>query len=178
VSASNHKNSDDRPDDGAHVDAVWVPAFPGQRAPFQPGHELSLQHGAYSPRVIEPVANGIVEQLLADDQVAYLRVPAYRVSLWRYATAQARADLLHAFLIAHGDECQGCERCVGLEERWRILSTTAGKTAQRLGLDPLSRARLGKDVAQGRAADAAAIMAELHRLDLERKQTGEGGDES
>ena len=157
---------------------AWVPAFPGQRPPFQPGHELSLQYGAYSPRTFEPIAAGIVEQLLADDQVAYLRAPAYRVSVWRYATQQARTDLLHAFLVAHGDECQGCKRCVGLEERWRILSTTAGKTAQRLGLDPLSRARLGKDVAQGRAADAAAIMAELHRLDLERKQVDQGGGQA
>jgi len=158
--------------------AAWVPAFPGQRPPFPMGNELSLQYGAYSPRTIEPVAAGIVEQLLADDQVAYLRAPAYRVSVWRYATAQAREDLLHAFMVAHGDDCQGCKRCVGLEDRWRILSTTAGRTAQRLGLDPLSRARLGKDVAQGRAADAAAIMAELHRQELERKQAGQGGDGS
>lgn len=147
--------------------AEWVPAFPGQRPPFAPGntlgqrfapgHEVTLRHGAYSPRCIDDRAQEVAEQLLADDGVAFLREPAYRAALWRYAQRQARADLLHAFLLEHGEDCQGCRKCEGLEKRWREFDTAADKASQRLGLDPLSRARLGRDVAAA-TVDAASFL--------------------
>lgn len=145
----------------------WVPEFPGQRPPFGTGNQVALKYGAYSPKRVDARAEVVVHQLLEQPDVAFLRAPEYRAALWRYAQRQARADLLHAFLVEHGEECHGCERCESWERRWRELDTAAAKASERLGLDPLSRAKLGKDVAQGRQADAAAVMAELHRLERE-----------
>jgi hypothetical protein len=148
----------------------FEPAFPGQRPPFTPGHEVTLKHGAYSPRRTHPLAAVIVERLLEDPDVVFLRSPAYRAQVWRYAHRQARADLLWAWIVDHGEECQGCEQCLGWEVRWREFDTAAGKASERLGLDPLSRARLGKDVAQGRAADAAAELTRM-REEYERDRS-------
>lgn len=167
----------------------WVPEFPGQRPPFQPGNSLgftaghtkSLQHGVYSPRTIEPRARLVVDQLLEQPGVQYLQAPEYRASVWRYAQRQARADLMHDQLLAHAESCDGdaeCATCLSYERRWREFDTAAGKASERLGLDPLSRARLGKDVAQGRAADAAAIMAQLHRMEREGRIPPSGGASS
>ncbi|PKW25408.1 hypothetical protein [Phycicoccus duodecadis] len=155
----------------------WSPAFPNQRPPFAPGNTMSLRHGVYSPRRIGERAQTVVDQLLEQAGVGYLAAPEYRASVWRYAQRQARADLMHDRLLEHSESCEevaGCETCESLERRWREFDTAAAKASERLGLDPLSRARLGKDVAQGRQADAAAIMAELHRQELERNAGGEG----
>lgn len=46
-------------------------------------------------------------------------------------------------------------------ELLRKWMSTAQTYAARLGLDPLSAARLGKDVAQGRQADAAGELTRL-----------------
>lgn len=150
----------------------WTPAFPGQRPPFAPGNDLSLRHGVYSPRKIGERSAVVVAQLLEQPGVAYLQAPEYRASLWRYAQRQAKADLMHDRMLEHADTCAeiaGCQVCESLERRWREFDTAAAKASERLGLDPLSRARLGKDVAQGRAADAAAELSRM-REEAERAQ--------
>jgi len=150
----------------------WAPAFPGQRPPFAPGNDLSLRHGVYSPRKIGERSAVVVAQLLEQPGVGYLQAPEYRASLWRYAQRQAKADLMHDRMLEHAETCAeiaGCQVCESLERRWREFDTAAAKASERLGLDPLSRARLGKDVAQGRAADAAAELSRM-REEAERAQ--------
>lgn len=138
--------------------------------PAQPGNELALKHGAYSPKKTDERGREIVAQLvLAGGSVAYLAAPEYSAAVWRYAQRQARADLLHEHLLAHGETCTGCDRCLSWEERWRTFDLQAEKAAVQLGLTPLSRARLGRDVATGKAADAAA---ELTRMREEWERAG------
>lgn len=48
--------------------SVRMPAFPGQRPPFAPGHALSVRHGAYAREMrllpeAAPVAESIAAQL-------------------------------------------------------------------------------------------------------------------
>lgn len=75
----------------AEAPQEWVPEFPGQRPPFSPGNQVALKYGAYSPKRVDARAQVVVEQLLEQSDVAFLRAPEFRASLWRYAQRQARA---------------------------------------------------------------------------------------
>ncbi len=141
----------------------WTPEFPGQRPPFQRGHELSVQHGCYSPRRVDPLASELVDRMLSDVAVTFLQAPAYRPALWAWARAEAKCQLLEEYLDGRDDLAD--ERVIAAYRELHRAETRAANLRTQLGLTPLARARLGKDVAQARVADAAAVMAELHRLE-------------
>lgn len=156
----------------------WVPAFDGQRPPFQPGHELSILHGATSPRKVDPLARELVEQVLADEQAAHVRAPVYRYALWAWARAEAQCQLLTEFLARRGEEAGdgvGDLGAVRVRSAYLLLHRAEARaTTQRtrLGLDPLSRARLGKDIASGQL-DTARLMAELEQRDRAQAQSAQ-----
>jgi ketopantoate hydroxymethyltransferase len=62
------------------------------------------------------------------------------------------------------DSARGQTSTLELLRKWMATAQTA---AARIGLDPLSAARLGKDVAQGRQADVAG---ELTRMRLQHEE--------
>lgn len=165
---------------GVQAGGAWVPAFPGQRPPFQPGHELATHHGAYSPRRVDPLATELVERILDDDDVAYLRALSVRPALWAWAKAEARVQLLEEYLAGRG----GPDGVGDLEDRrtrsaWELLhraETRAESGRKQLGLDPLSRARLGRDVAQGRQADAAAELTRMREEHERAERARQEGD--
>jgi len=153
--------------------AEWVPEFEGQRPPFAPGHELSVQHGVYSPRKVDPLAEEIVSAVLADPMLIYLE--GYRPALWAWARAEAQVQLLTEYLAKRADS-DGLPdlddaRTVSAYRELHRAESRAESGRKRLGLDPLSRARLGKDVATGQAAamDVAAVMARLAELEAQGK---------
>jgi hypothetical protein len=144
----------------------WVPAFPGQRPPFPPGNQLSVRHGAYSPRRVEPVAAELLAAVLGEPPAGYLAEPVYRPALEAWAQAEARVRLLDEWvsgmpISVAAESRQGQVSPLELLRRWEA---TASSHRARLGLDPLSRARLGRDVAAARV-DVAALMAEMKRRD-------------
>lgn len=147
----------------------WSPVFPGQRPPLQPGHQLSLVHGAYSPQRVETMAAGIVKELLDSPSCpAHLRddPEAFAPLLELWGSAMAVCRLLRAALTT-GDVLAGLsEFTEGLETERRpamgqvnrktrvrrtgpILDalhrheTRAMNLSVRLGLDAASRARAG-----------------------------------
>ena len=126
-------------------------------APFQPGHTLTLTHGARSPRVLEPLAASFIESV--SESVTYLGDPSYRPAVERWAVAEARALLYERWLLDHEDleNPDGLEWCRNELHRWQ---KRASDEADRLGLTPLARARLGKDVAATKV-DIARLWAEL-----------------
>jgi hypothetical protein len=142
----------------------WTPAFEGQRPPFQPGHELSVQHGAYSPRKVDPIADELVRLVLADPDVPYLRAAAYRPALIAWARAEAQVQLLSEYLekaAAATDDGVGDLDLERVRTAYLLLhraEVRASSGRQRLGLDPLSRAKLGKDVAIGSAVAGRALQ--------------------
>jgi hypothetical protein len=149
----------------------FVPAFVGQRPPFAPGNELSLRHGVYSPRRVEPLVAQLVEQRLADDATAFLRQPAYRPALFSWARHEARVLLLDEWLQRHveaTDGCVGCKECEPKAEQLLKFEKSAAMQRGRLGLDPLSRARLGRHV--------VAAQVDMARL-LSRPQGDEDGND-
>lgn len=145
---------------------VWVPAFEGQRPPFQPGNKLAVTHGAFSPSRTDPIAHGFINELVADPATAYLGQPRFSAALWHWASAQAKVQLLEEWVAGMdiqdaADSERGKTSVLELLRKW---IATAQTQAARLGLDPLSAARLGKDVASTQV-DLATLLS---------KGTGQG----
>lgn len=141
--------------------------------PFTPGHELSTVHGAYSPRKVDPLARELVDLVLADPGCVHAQAGHYRPALWAWARAEAQVQLLTEYLTKRG-EATGDGIGDLDDERVRsayllLHRAEARATTQRtrLGLDPLSAARLGRDRAAA-SVDMARVMAELERRDRAR----------
>ena len=154
----------------------WVPEFEGQRPPFAPGNQLAVDggrppvHGAYSPRRVDPLARDLVDQLLADSTVRHAHALAYRSAVWAWARAEAQVQLLSEYLAAAGERAGdgvGDLESEAIRSAYLLLHRAESRAMTgraRLGLDPLSRARLGKDTAAGQL-DTARLMAELEKRD-------------
>lgn len=130
--------------------------------PFEPGNEVSLRHGIYSPRRVEPRAQELVEQVLADPGTAYLQASRWRAAVWAWARAETRVELLTEYL---ADQVGGA----GLDEEGNVSAalralakweSIALNHRARLGLDPLSAARLGRDTASA-TVDMAKLLSGL-----------------
>lgn len=155
----------------------WVPEFPGQRPPFQPGHELSMKHGAGSPRKRDPIAQALATELLLDESVAYLKAPRFAAAVQAWAVAEAKCALISNWVDSMPIEVaaeskQGQTSALELLRKWE---TTAQTHRTRLGLDPVSAAKLGKDVSQGRQADAATALTRM-RSEAEARRAAEAGE--
>jgi len=138
----------------------WTPEFPGQRPPFPAGNTLAVTHGAYSATRVDPIARRYIDELAQDDGLAYLQAPRFHAALWAWASAMAKVDLLTAWVDSMpieqaADSDKGQTSALELLRKWMA---TAQTQAARLGLDPLSAARLGKDIAGARQADAATLL--------------------
>lgn len=108
------------------------------------GNSISKKHGAWSDKIVDPVARDLVQIVLG--QVVYLADPSYEPAVWAWARAEARVLVLSTWLDENGtlDE-QGVPRpALGALKDFERLASSA---RARLGLDPLSRAQLGRDVA-------------------------------
>lgn len=142
--------------------------------PFEKGHELSMKHGAWSPRKVDPLATEMVERVTTD--LEWL-TPADMPAVWAWARAEAQVQLVTEYLIAAAEitgdgvgdlDADRVKAAYLLLHRAEARATT-GRT--RLGLDPLSRARLGRDVAAANV-DLAALMAEEHERRKAEETTG------
>lgn len=138
----------------------WTPEFEGQRPPFQPGNELAVTHGAYSSKRTDPIARRYIDELATDPGLEYLQAPRFHAALWAWASAMAKVELLQQWvddmpIQQAADSDRGKISALELLRKWMSTAQTA---ATRLGLDPLSAARLGKDIAGTRQADAATLL--------------------
>ncbi|WP_142026825.1 P27 family phage terminase small subunit [Blastococcus colisei] len=157
----------------------WTPAFPGQRPPFQPGHDLSTRHGAYSPRRVDPLATELVALVDADPAVAWLTA-ADRPALWAWARAEAQVQLLTEYLERAGEAAAdgvGDLDNDAVKSAYLLLHRAEARALSgraRLGLDPLSRARLGRDVAATQV-DMARLLSDARDV---QDAAGRGGEPS
>ena len=159
-----------------------APANPRQHPDFEPGNTLSLRHGYHSRRRVDPRARELVDMVLGDPDLSYLHAAPNRPALWAWAVAEARAELLGEYLARAGDatgdgvgdlEDARVRTAYGLLHR---AETRAENGRKQLGLDPLSRARLGKDVAMGRQADAAAELTRMREEHERAERARQEGD--
>lgn len=158
--------------DDDDVGGAAVPAEPDPKpagwwrwAPFEPGNQAALRHGAWSPRLVDPVAAEIVERMRADatepgSPVAYLADPTYAASVAAWARVEARIQLLTEYLSGAGGDLDAEGAVRPAADLLTRLEGQAEKARARLGLDPLSRARLGRDVTASQM-DLARLLAGL-----------------
>ena len=142
-----------------------------QRASEGTGHELvthgkyppfPIRHGAYTPRKVDPIAQAMLAAILSEPSAGYLREPVYRPAVEAWVQAEARVQLIDKWVskmpIEQAAESrQGQVSPLELLRRWE---STASTHRARLGLDPLSRARLGRDVAAAQV-DAAQVLTRM-----------------
>lgn len=164
----------------------WPPFEPGNSVgvQFEPGNLAAKTHGAFSDRLVNPLA----QQILAE--VAPLVtwwVPADMPTAAAWARTEARVQLVSEWLGDHGGDLYAAQVPVGskgdtitVEGEVRSaslllnrLEARAESLRSKLGLDPLSRARLGRDVAAGQV-DLARLMADEQER---RRREQEGGDD-
>lgn len=186
---------------GAAADA-WTPEFDGQRPPFAEGNDQALIHGARSERHVGPLAERIARELLEDpDTPPHVREPVFAASVQAWARAEATTRLIWEWL-AERDIMTGLtDLTTSTEDEERTRDTThrkatvrhlgsalemlrkyetlASNLRSRLGLDPSSAARLGRDLAARRYLDASAtpLGAALTAIEENRRAiTGNGSD--
>jgi hypothetical protein len=150
---------------------------PWQRPPFQPGHELSTRHGAYSPRKLDPLATEIAAGLLADESVAYLRQSRFAAAVQAWAVAEARCQLIAQWCEGMTIQQAATPPKPGTAAPLEVLrkwEATALTHRARLGLDPLSTAKLGKDVAATQV-DMARLLSDAREAADARTAVETGG---
>jgi hypothetical protein len=146
----------------------WQPNPNGRHEDFQPGNSLALVHGAGSPARVNELATRLAAALLGAEGIPpYLADPSYGPAIISWARAEAKAKLVADYLEGMPVEDQMMPPKAGTTapiEVLRKLESAALTHRARLGLDPLSRARLGRDVMSAKF-DMAAIMAQISRED-------------
>jgi hypothetical protein len=117
----------------------------GERAPFfVQANAARESHGAFMQRRVDPVAQALVEQVV--ELVPYLADPSYAAAIWAWARAEARVQVLASWLDENGPLDEGGDPRPALAALLQFERLAANHRT-RLGLDPLSRAQLGRDVA-------------------------------
>ena len=165
----------------AHRPGTGVPAKGYTWPPFEPGNVAALRHGAFYPRRYEPLAEELVTNLLAlaaepSSPVAYLTEEPYRPAVWAWARCEARIQLVTEYLLDKGGDLDPDGEVRPAARLLEVLEGRAEKLRARLGLDPLARARLGRDVTAARL-DVAQLMAALARQEaVEGPQEPAGGN--
>jgi hypothetical protein len=109
--------------------------------PFQPGHTLSLVHGADSPRTIEARAVIVRQELLA--VCPWLDPDKDVIAVARFLRAEARALMLHEYVTSRPVE----KIPLRAFEQATAADRLAAQLGSILGLDPTGRARLQQTVA-------------------------------
>lgn len=120
--------------------------------PFPSRHLASVKHGAYSPRRVEPLARQLVDEIVAT--VDYLgRDASFGASVWAWARAEAKVQLLDEWLQEHGviDDAGRVHPALNALATFERL---AAEHRRALGLDPSSRVKLAAHLAAAESSDA------------------------
>ena len=175
------------------MDEQWAPQNERQHPPFGAGNQVAAVHGAHSERRVAPLAAEIErgaralpswpdyldEPTYAPAVAAWCRAEAIVELLWRWLGEQDPLDALASTSESTTDveEFRGgsrsrtkgrrVESVLAQLARWEA---TAARHRQRLGLDPLSRARLGRD----HAAARVDVVEVLTRMAEQRDQDATG----
>ncbi|GAA4686514.1 hypothetical protein [Frondihabitans cladoniiphilus] len=144
----------------------WVPEFEGQRPPFEAGNMLALKSGWRSPRLVGPIAEELIAAILEDPHTDYLREARFRPAVIAWAQVEARVALYERYMegMSMEQRLESSQGRTSPEEQLRRLDANALTHRGRLGLDPLSAARLGKDIAATRV-DLASLLADERDAD-------------
>ena len=155
--------------------------------PFEAQNTAAVTHGIHSARMLVLLAEAILAERKATTVARVPRGAGVRAGGRAWARAEAMLELYTEYVEQQTAEAMSTEfgeaeeditgdgtKGGGLDaavpdrktgpslELWRKLDAAASMHRTKLGLDPLARARLGRDVASSQA-DMAQIMAQLDR---------------
>lgn len=144
--------------------------------PFESDNTAAQRHGAYSPRKVDPLAVEILEAVRR--HVTWWH-PADEPSIWAWVRLEARVQLLTEYLAERGGDVDDQGSVRPAADLLTKLEVRAESMRSRLGLDPLSRARLGRDVA-AQSLDLARFWASQQAEDAAKEartpsEAAEGG---
>lgn len=127
----------------------------GTRPPFEAGNIAALRHGAHHPPTVAKAAK--VARLDVLQAAPWLAAPEYADAVAALARTEGRIRLVDTWLNEHGvlDNKGKPRPAADLVVR---LERQASDMRDRLGLSPLARARLGRDVASTQV-DLARLLA-------------------
>jgi hypothetical protein len=125
---------------------------------------VSLRSGYRSDRFVSPLAAEIAAELLADPSVpGYLSQPVFAAALAAWARCEAKALLVAEYLEGMSIADQMMPPKPGTApplEVWRRLEMAAAGQRSHLGMTPLSRGRLSRDVTAARL-DIAQLFSQM-----------------
>lgn len=144
--------------------ASGIPA--SGRPPEREGNFAAVKHGATSPRMVDPLAASLRDEVLATaeaDGMPWIATAAFRPALESWARHEAKVILLERFLHAKAEEGNAGGLLIGEDVRPAAdlllkFEKAAANSRARLGLDPVAAARLGRDTAAARV-DLARLWA-------------------
>jgi hypothetical protein len=154
--------------------------------PFEPGNTKSLVHGAYSERVVAPRAEALMTSVLEDaESPDHVRTPMFRFTLAAWCRAETVAGVLYEHIMSLSTEEMMTPRLAGTRspvDLWKAADAHAANLRSKLGLDPVSYARIAKDlgIASKASEDALGRLAETGKSIVERREAEmrviEGGE--
>jgi len=117
-----------------------------QRPPFKPGNALALTHGAHSARVYGPLAKTLMQR--AVKELPLLGDPSYGPELEQWSIAYAKVILYTDWLanVDYEAEDFNPDRHEWARKELRFWSKRASELAHSLGLTPMSRMVIGKNM--------------------------------
>ena len=130
-------------------------------APFEPGHTLTLRHGASSPRVIQPLADELAAAMVV--AAPWLRAVAFAPAVADWSHAEARSAVLRLEVDRlwsglpeePGEGRDAAEAALQVAERRLDLAVArAGRLRRDLGLTPKAWAQV---LAASKIAEAAGV---------------------
>jgi hypothetical protein len=171
------------------LEALLTQHSPGHPDFGKPGNDLATTHGAWSPRLRDPLAAAIHDARMADpatppwlrDDASYLpellelaRVEAVVELMWGWMSQRDLQEAItdteeSAETHREGRTARKSRRVVAVAEQYRRYATQASRMREGLGLTPRGRARLGK-LGEVPRADLAMLAMQL------MEQDGEGAD--
>lgn len=137
------------------------PRFP----PFEVANLLAARHGAYSERLISPVADALTEWLVVE--VPRLRAARYAPAVRGWAWLRAQLLAVEEWLDGRPVVDESGAPAAAFDLQLRLVHQLA-KQAERLGLDPVSETRLAREAAQATYTDLAATIAAGRQIREER----------
>ena len=138
-------SNDERTDSDVAEPGRWVPAFEGQRPPFEPGNQLARRHGAHAVLALQPRAQEIATVLR---DAAPALPPGSEIALESAAMIGARLEVAMKAL----DESADAKTLNDLDQRAQGWARQWASWLDRLGLTPIAAAKLGLDLTRARGA--------------------------